>query len=264
MKRRGFTLIELLVVIAIIAILAAILFPVFARAREQARKASCLSNLNQLGKGLMMYGQDYDEMLMPAAVGTCGTPNAAAWADVLVPYVKNVKVYDCPSSTRRMTFNSATNTFYRAIGGSPNNPNDCRTNGAIPGGTNTDFNYGVNAFGPFPAGAADEIGGPFWAVTRGGVLTMPNGSFASHQAPAETIAIADSRFSSPFAISAANGMYDFDSVRGQVDGQRHTGEAATSRQIAMNVTFLDGHSKFINVAKSVASPTNLWTVKGND
>jgi prepilin-type N-terminal cleavage/methylation domain-containing protein len=63
MKRRGFTLIELLVVIAIIAILAAILFPVFARAREKARQTSCLSNVKQLSLGMLMYTQDYDERL---------------------------------------------------------------------------------------------------------------------------------------------------------------------------------------------------------
>src|SRR5438128_11015091 len=90
--RSGFTLIELLVVIAIIAILAGILFPVFARAREQARKASCLSNLHQLGLGILMYAQDYDETLCRSTQGTCGQPNAMAWADVILPYVKNVHV----------------------------------------------------------------------------------------------------------------------------------------------------------------------------
>ena len=66
-KRRGFTLIELLVVIAIIAILAAILFPVFAQAREKARAATCVSNLKQIGNAMMMYVQDYDERLPGAA-----------------------------------------------------------------------------------------------------------------------------------------------------------------------------------------------------
>ncbi len=65
-SHRGFTLIELLVVIAIIAILAAILFPVFAQAREAARKASCTSNLKQIGLAWLLYAQDYDEMVMPA------------------------------------------------------------------------------------------------------------------------------------------------------------------------------------------------------
>ena len=81
MKRRGFTLIELLVVIAIIAILAAILFPVFAQAREAARKTACLSNMKQLGLGLTMYRQDYDQRDPgPGDGGHCGTaPQGASW-----------------------------------------------------------------------------------------------------------------------------------------------------------------------------------------
>src|SRR3954447_14532228 len=75
MKRRGFTLIELLVVIAIIAILAAILFPVFARARDAARKTTCTSNIKQLGTAILMYAQDYDECLVPVQVGTCQMPD---------------------------------------------------------------------------------------------------------------------------------------------------------------------------------------------
>jgi len=105
--KRGFTLIELLVVIAIIAILAAILFPVFAQAREKARMTQCLSNLKQIGTGVMMYNQDYDEMF----------PNAKAWGrywtgevanpalpdslrylpDLTAPYTKNVDLWFCPS-----------------------------------------------------------------------------------------------------------------------------------------------------------------------
>src|SRR5438093_13107743 len=86
-KRRAFTLIELLVVIAIIAILAAILFPVFAQAREKARTATCSSNLKQIGIAVVMYAQDYDETYPPANYG----PMASAgqhWYGLVDPYVK--------------------------------------------------------------------------------------------------------------------------------------------------------------------------------
>jgi prepilin-type N-terminal cleavage/methylation domain-containing protein/prepilin-type processing-associated H-X9-DG protein len=101
--KRGFTLIELLVVIAIIAILAAILFPVFARAREKARQSSCQSNLKQLGLGLTMYAQDYDERLAPRYYrynpSVAGGPN---WCDHLIqPYVKNTQVNLCPSTNSK-------------------------------------------------------------------------------------------------------------------------------------------------------------------
>src|SRR5258707_7088365 len=90
----GFTLIELLVVIAIIAILAAILFPVFAQAREKARGISCLSNSKQIGTAIQMYAQDYDETIIPWFVGT-GLPrdewrhDLKSWAQNLQPYIKN-------------------------------------------------------------------------------------------------------------------------------------------------------------------------------
>jgi prepilin-type N-terminal cleavage/methylation domain-containing protein/prepilin-type processing-associated H-X9-DG protein len=96
-RRRGFTLIELLVVIAIIAILAAILFPVFARARENARRASCQSNMKQIGLAAMQYVQDYDEKYPLAQFGT-GSGNAS-WAQVVQPYVKSTQLFKCPSNT---------------------------------------------------------------------------------------------------------------------------------------------------------------------
>ncbi len=95
-SRRGFTLIELLVVIAIIAILAAILFPVFAKAREKARQVTCLSNLKQIGTATMMYVQDYDEHF-PLFGGAIRFPGTISWATAISPYVKNTQVFHCPS-----------------------------------------------------------------------------------------------------------------------------------------------------------------------
>ncbi|RYF32631.1 MAG: DUF1559 domain-containing protein [Cytophagaceae bacterium] len=86
---------ELLVVIAIIAILASILFPVFARARENARKASCMSNLKQMGLAAMQYTQDYDEKYAPVEVRPNGT--RASWAQILQPYAKSTQLFVCPS-----------------------------------------------------------------------------------------------------------------------------------------------------------------------
>jgi prepilin-type N-terminal cleavage/methylation domain-containing protein/prepilin-type processing-associated H-X9-DG protein len=99
MKRKtAFTLIELLVVIAIIAILAAILFPVFAQAREKARQGNCLSNVKNLSTAILMYSQDYDEH-MPAGSRTIdGT--GIRWGGQIQPYVKNLKIFTCPSASQ--------------------------------------------------------------------------------------------------------------------------------------------------------------------
>ena len=94
--KRGFTLIELLVVIAIIAILAAILFPVFARAREKARQTSCLSNVKQIALGILMYAQDYDETL--PFLYSRDTIGAAGLQFIVQPYLNNWDVFNCPSS----------------------------------------------------------------------------------------------------------------------------------------------------------------------
>lgn len=97
--KRGFTLIELLVVIAIIAILAAILFPVFAKAREKARQSSCLSNVKQLTLAMLSYAQDSDE-IMPRNTTYNGTAASVAWDQYAVqPYIKNVQILSCPSDS---------------------------------------------------------------------------------------------------------------------------------------------------------------------
>jgi prepilin-type N-terminal cleavage/methylation domain-containing protein len=111
--RRGFTLIELLVVIAIIAILAAILFPVFAQAREQARKTSCLSNCKQIGLATMQYIQDYDERFMAQSsdgypLNNSGIAGALGfnYKDEILPYTKNEQIWICPTNIPNGTLNT--------------------------------------------------------------------------------------------------------------------------------------------------------------
>lgn len=107
MRKRGFTLIELLVVIAIIAILAAILFPVFARARENARKSTCQSNLKQMATAALQYAQDYDETMVRTNIFLGGS-TYHGWVWLLQPYVKNTEIFTCPSRPSAKWNGSAT------------------------------------------------------------------------------------------------------------------------------------------------------------
>jgi prepilin-type N-terminal cleavage/methylation domain-containing protein/prepilin-type processing-associated H-X9-DG protein len=119
MLKRGFTLIELLVVIAIIAILAAILFPVFAKAREAARATACKNNLKQIGTGMAMYVQDYDETY-PGRSQLYGH-----WGYAVQPYIKNFNVFQCPSNPIK---------------------NNNATGGPDPSGQYVKVSYGINAW----------------------------------------------------------------------------------------------------------------------
>ncbi len=187
MKRTGFTLIELLVVIAIIAILAAILFPVFARAREKARQSSCSSNMKQLALAATMYCQDYDEKLCFASYG-----NGLGWADVLAPYIKNSQIFDCPSANRTMAMNTAVtpNRFYR-VG-----------NDTCP--TGVDYSYGYNAYN----------------VTTAPACVGPAGrALADIKSPAQVILVGEGAGASPYAIGA--GGYTLNDVKGQTAWNRH-------------------------------------------
>lgn len=174
MPHRGFTLIELLVVIAIIAILAAILFPVFARAREQARATACLSNTKQLGTALQMYMQDYDSALPLVATaaaqavgdgcgetydGHGGTPSGQTGIDYinnysigaqLNPYTKNRQMWACPSDSGVNTTVTPgqrwSSYHYRFFMHAPTTPNNCGGNYGGGAYTETSFQYPSQTF----------------------------------------------------------------------------------------------------------------------
>jgi prepilin-type N-terminal cleavage/methylation domain-containing protein/prepilin-type processing-associated H-X9-DG protein len=169
-QKRAFTLIELLVVIAIIAILAAILFPVFAQAREKARQTSCLSNMKQLGLATLMYVQDYDET---TPIGRTWSTNPAGgfqpgWANVIEPYMKNIGILRCPSDS--------------GVDG----------NNAPSGGLGPWISYAANALCGGYAGVTDNTNiGAFGCGMPWASRTETGVTLAAFSRPADTILIGE-------------------------------------------------------------------------
>jgi len=237
--RRGFTLIELLVVIAIIAILAAILFPVFAQAREAARKTACISNLKQIGNALMMYTQDYDEMFHKGdTIVSAGDNGFGAntsidgwdnWPWYYGPYIKNVGVFDCPSSPDTTTELTVANW-------------------------GNDGNYGYNY-----SGLTRDQGTP------------PRG-LAEIDAPADVFVFFDAGDTQVRA-----GTNDWPGLLEELDmnlncdanqiGTRYSKEGAFRHAGRINVTFADGHAKSLDWSKFLtrnADNVAPWMINWGD
>jgi prepilin-type N-terminal cleavage/methylation domain-containing protein/prepilin-type processing-associated H-X9-DG protein len=244
-NKRGFTLIELLVVVAIIGILAAILFPVFARARENARRASCMSNLKQMGLAVMMYVQDYDETY-PADYHEDGAVPETGWWDTagrwywqatIYPYVKNIQVFRCPSSK----FDASSNSRLRVA------------------------NYGVNYF----------VIGPTSALIKMAQVNRPAENFMIMDAGQYIVTDVAADSSAPHSGIAGTSMYipgacafNGTTMSSASYGDPQRVDCNTDRNLGgVNIAFADGHAKWLNY-KTVAEEsqkksegkTNAWTL----
>jgi prepilin-type N-terminal cleavage/methylation domain-containing protein/prepilin-type processing-associated H-X9-DG protein len=238
--RKGFTLIELLVVIAIIAILASILFPVFARARENARRASCQSNMKQIGLGIMQYTQDYDENMPYNQINLPPAPNDVPWHFTIQPYLKSIQLFKCPS-------NSGPATTYvsgsdQPTYGIPQIPISYVANGGDPlQSASGEGTSGVGMGGRRPFRKHNDSRGPV-AVA---LLTLPS----------TTIAVSEVKNS---AGSATNPFL--------VDNTKFAGNNTgfTNHLQMANFLFIDGHVKAMKPTATAATATsNMWTIDNN-
>ncbi len=238
LKKRGFTLIELLVVIAIIAILAAILFPVFARAREKARQTSCLSNLKQVGIAVSMYVQDYDERMPYNYHYNAARTMLWWWQDDVRPYIRNEQVYVCPS-----VGNSIQYTYLRPPG--------------LPNPLIKDYTGSVCASSTSPAPWNSRFG-PFTNNAGTGTGTR---IVAEFQDVTGTIAAFDGfRSFELWRIEQTDAWTPIPFVGNSPGASApYTGHVAKRHNDGFNAIYCDGHAKWIK-----DSQLGWWTVQSGD
>ena len=248
---KGFTLIELLVVVAIIALLAAILFPVFGRARENARRSSCQSNLKQIGLGITQYSQDYDEKMVPLRWYYNNTLNPTKhsvmpWPSMVQPYVKSAQVFQCPSNSVASAFRmSGTNRSLLGSTAGIETPNGIPGSYVGNGGTYT---------GTSNSGPGDFTGSrPLQSLATQDDATPINPvSLSSLVNPSKTITVAE-------YASTTIAPIDLDRSGTVCDA---AGNNCLFGHLGMtNMLFADGHVKAMKpTATSSASDGCLWTV----
>lgn len=239
-RKRGFTLIELLVVIAIIAILAAILFPVFAAAREKARQTACLSNLKQVGQAVMMYAQDYDEVYVNTERGgDAGDAYERYWGDMLQPYTKNWQMLVCPSVGAPLQFKTGLTTYSQQWS-YPYGINDItdNTDACTPSGDNGPDNPACNHIGVAGRNmAAVTSSASTILIADNAPATSDTGDVSVGTAPGvDLAALAHSRHEINWQLGHRNNAYL------QVDGQSQDGYPRHSEGFVY--VLADGHSKW--------------------